>query len=251
MGRTGDDLAIARPARPRSLTRPGRTHPASLQGGKQVDTLGRALGPPSEAPHPTGAGGERRRRWWGETRLPPPLPPSPTQPPQRTTAVPDDRGPEATHRKRRRAAQTERHRVHGNDATAQSRAPGQTTPERARSTRQRAEARSRATRRERACAVGGAALPVVERARPHAKQPPTEGDERGTSATSVGGSQHPSRAPAPRGARGGRESGIGPDSAPLPSARHQRARQRGEGPANRTRRAVPFAMNVRPSPGAA
>lgn len=51
--------------------------------------------------------------------------------------------------------------------------------------------------------------------------------------------------------RGDPRAGSRPDSAPLPSTQRREARRRGEGPAGRTRRSAPFAMNVRPSPGAA
>ena len=56
--------------------------------------------------------------------------------------------------------------------------------------------------------------------------------------------------PTPRGR--GRGSAVEPeDAAPLPPRHRQRAGWRSEGPAGRARRAGPFAMNVRPSSGAA
>ncbi|XP_013374619.1 PREDICTED: brain acid soluble protein 1-like [Chinchilla lanigera] len=100
---------------------------------------------------------------------------------------------------------------------------------------QKAQARSRVT--------GGTPSPPRRRTHPRST---------GTSDGARGASNHGKRpqAPAPRHKAEERRE-VGPDSAPLPSAHHQRAGQRSEGPAGRTRRAVPFAMNVRPSPGAA
>lgn len=51
--------------------------------------------------------------------------------------------------------------------------------------------------------------------------------------------------------RGPHRARSGPESAPPPSTHYRQAGKRDEGPTGRTRRAVPFAMNVRPSPGAA
>lgn len=47
------------------------------------------------------------------------------------------------------------------------------------------------------------------------------------------------------------ERGRGRIPHPPPSTHYRQAGKRDEGPTGRTRRAVPFAMNVRPSPGAA
>lgn len=99
-------------------------------------------------------------------------------------------------------------------------------PERPRSTEAEARHRAEAARRQPSPTRGG---------------PPTR----------PSAAQSGRRAGSTRYVKGPRERGRGRVPHPRPSPHRERAGRRGEGPAGRTRRAGPFAMNVRPSPGAA
>lgn len=159
---------------------------------------------------------------------------SPPRPPRRNTAfsfqpltseTPTGWGrPNVRQRPQRQCREEERR--HAGSASGTSR----DNPDRSRSTTED-QGRGALTRH------GGTAAALPPRRREghtHTPWPPTEGSKREASAASAD----------PR-------AGSGPGSAPLPSTGRQETGRRGERPTGRTRRAVPFAMNVRPSPGAA
>ena len=110
--------------------------------------------------------------------------------------------------------------------------------------------RSRGTTKDRATHThtpGGACGAAAARPTPPRGGPLAR---RGREATrSVHCVTKTSAPPTPQGR--GRESEVGPGSAPLPSTHHRRAGRRGEGPVGRARRAGPFDTNARPSPGTA
>lgn len=203
---------------PRPLTRPPR---APARGG----STGHVRSPDHAAPFPA---------WEGRVSLHRLDPPDTNELPQGAT-----RGHRGGDRKRGRRGR-ERH------TTARPRAPeGQ--PGALQEHRKGPGGANARANPERAARRAGGTAPHRRGGGPPASRQPQEARARG--ARRVRGP----RRPAPRGGRQGRDSEVGPGSAPLafPSAPPAGGEERRGAPAGGARRTVPFATNVRPSPVAA